>query len=94
MGKPVVSTDVGDVKSYFEKEECGFCVAVGDVNDMADKVSLLIEDKNMRTNMGKSARKFAVKNLDLRICAQKHALFYKSVAAEHRSGKRRYKGIL
>lgn len=88
MGKPVVSTDVGDVKTYLEQGQCGFCVPVGNIKEMANKISILLQDKAMRTKMGRNAREFAVKNLDLKICAQKHAVFYRKLAGEKRNIKK------
>lgn len=91
MGKPVVSTDVGDVKIYLEKGKCGFCVPVGDVQAMKEKLGILINDQHIRTKMGKNARIFAVKNLDLKICARKHAFFYKKLVAEKMISKKEAK---
>jgi len=91
MGKPIVSTDVGDVKIYLKKGQCGFCVPVGDVQAMKEKLSILINDQSTRQEMGKNARIFAVENLDLKICAQKHAFFYKKLVTEKMDLKERGK---
>lgn len=91
MGKPVVSTDVGDVKIYLEKGQCGFCVPVKDVQAMKDKLAILINDQDIRKKMGKNARVFTVKNLDLKICAQKHAFFYKKLVEEKMISKKEAK---
>ena len=88
MGKPVVSTDVGDVKTYLEQGQCGFCVPVGNTKETANKISILLQDKAIRTKMGRNAREFAVKNLDLKICARKHAVFYRKLAGEKRNIKK------
>jgi glycosyltransferase involved in cell wall biosynthesis len=87
MGLPIVSTDVGDVKIFLEDGNCGFCVPVGDIGGMADKISTLIKDQNMRSKMGLNARKFAVQNLDLKICAQRHAQFYRQILHNKRAMK-------
>lgn len=84
MAKPIVSTDVGDVKDYLERGRCGFCVPVGDVEQMKDRVLALVQDKGLREEMGRKAREFAVNNLDLKICAQKHAAFYRMIADQKR----------
>ncbi len=88
MGMPILSTDVGDVKSFLEQAQCGLCVPVSNVKEMADKFSLLIHDEALRIKMGKNARKFAVENLDLKICAQKHAFFYQKLVEENRNAKK------
>jgi len=85
MGMPIVSTDVGDVKNYLEQGQCGFCVPVGNIEEMAEKISILIQDKALRMRMGKNARDFAVANLDLKICARRHALFYRELAELNKS---------
>ena len=89
MGKPILSTDVGDVKGYLKKGRCGFCVPVGDVQAMKEKLTILINDQVSRKKLGKNARIFAVENLDLKICAQKHAFVYKKLVAEKNDFKER-----
>ncbi len=81
MGKPVVSTDVGDVALYLGKGDYGFCVPVSDLNALTEKVSFLIEDSVTRQLMGSQARDFAIKNLDLKICVLKHAKFYRMIVS-------------
>jgi glycosyltransferase involved in cell wall biosynthesis len=90
MGKPIVSTDVGDVKSYLEQGRCGFCVPVGDVDKMKESILTLIQDKDLRTEMGRNARQFAVKNLDLEMCAEKHASFYKELLHQKEKNNERF----
>ncbi len=81
MEKPVVSTDVGDVRRYIRDGENGFIVPVGDVRAMTEKVRALIEDERMRRTFGRRAREVAVRELDVGICAEKHAVFYRRIAA-------------
>jgi len=79
MEKAIVSTDVGDVSRYIRNGENGFVVPVGDVDALAEKVGILIEDKNLRHKFGKLARITAIKELDLEICANKHREFYMEI---------------
>jgi len=79
MEKAIVSTDVGDVSCYIRNGENGFVVPVGDVDALAEKVGILIEDKNLRHEFGKLARITAIKELDLEICANKHRKFYMEI---------------
>jgi len=76
MAKPIVSTDVGDVSKFITDGECGFVVPPRDGAALAEKVSVLVENKDLRDKFGKSARAKAVKELDAEICANKHRIFY------------------
>ncbi len=72
MGKPVVSTDVGDVPLYVQDGYNGFIVNVGDAVALADRLSSLINDKYMSETFGRRAREIAVIQLDVELCAQRH----------------------
>lgn len=79
MGKPVVSTDVGDVPFYVRDGENGYIVPVGDAERFAARISALGEDKRLREQFGQLSRQIAVERLDLGICAESHLAFYKSM---------------
>lgn len=79
MAKPIVSTDVGDVARFIKNRESGFVVAPRDPFALAEKVGLLIEDKDLRKKLGFNARNIALKHLDVDICAQKHEQLYREV---------------
>lgn len=76
MRKAIVSTDVGDVRRFIKDGENGFIVPPQDPEALAEKVSLLIEDKGLRNSFGKRARAVAVRELDVEICALRHRDFY------------------
>jgi len=76
MEKAIVSTDVGDVKRFIKDGENGFVVPPRDAKALAEKVSILIENENLRVKFGKLARAVAVKELDVDICVEKHRRFY------------------
>lgn len=77
MGKPIVSTDVGDVAHYIQDGENGFIVPIGNPAALAEKVEILMGNPELRTRFGKLAREVAVRNLDVQIAAQKHESFYR-----------------
>ncbi len=80
MAKPIVSTDVGDVAKFIKNGDNGFVVSIKDAVALAEKVSILIENKDLRKKFGQQAREVAVRYLDVDICAKKHAQFYKEIA--------------
>ena len=79
MGKAIVSTDVGDVAKFIKDGVSGYIVPIKNAFAMAEKVELLIENTALRKKVGKNARKIAVKNLDVDICAKKQAEFYREL---------------
>lgn len=79
MGKPVVSTDVGDVSLYVRDAINGFIVDVGDHGALKKRISYLINDKYMRCQFGRKCRKYAIKNLDISLCAQRHLEVYTKI---------------
>ena len=79
MAKPVVSTDVGDVSFYVRDGYNGFIVEVGNAHALKERVSSLIDDEGTRREFGHKARKIAVSELDITMCAQLHLEAYKQV---------------
>jgi len=60
MGIPVVVTDVGDNLLIVENEVNGFVVPVNDVDKMAEKISILLEDENLRKEIGNRNKEKAI----------------------------------
>jgi glycosyltransferase involved in cell wall biosynthesis len=78
MGLAVVSTDVGDVASFVEPN-AGAVVPIGAPGELARAVEELANDPGRRKRSGIAARRVAIENLDVRICAEKHADMYRSI---------------
>jgi len=81
MGKPIVSTDVGDVPRYVINGESGFVVPVGDASALADRIRYLARNPEARARMGKEARRVAIRSFDLDECARMHILMYQQIVA-------------
>jgi glycosyltransferase involved in cell wall biosynthesis len=79
MGKAIVATDVGDVKHFIRDGENGFVVPTRDPKALAEKIDILLNDSELRESFGVKARETAVEHLDISVCAQKHAEFYRQV---------------
>ncbi|MDP3143643.1 MAG: glycosyltransferase family 4 protein [Candidatus Omnitrophota bacterium] len=54
--KPIVAYNVGGAAEVIKDGVNGFLVPAGDVEDFANKVSLLLEDKELRQNMGRMGK--------------------------------------
>jgi glycosyltransferase involved in cell wall biosynthesis len=84
MKKAIVSTDVGDVKRFIKDGENGFIVPPRDPESLAEKVGILIENRELRDHFGNHGRAVAVRELDAEICAEKHRNFYLEVLGENK----------
>ena len=58
MKKPVVATNVGGVPEMMIDGKTGFLVQQGNYEQIIDKLSLLLEDKELAKKMGNEGRKF------------------------------------
>ena len=55
--KPVVAFDIGSTAEIIENGKTGFLVEKGNVEQLAEKLELLINDQKLRETMGESGRK-------------------------------------
>jgi glycosyltransferase involved in cell wall biosynthesis len=79
MEKPVVSSNVGDVSKFISNGENGFIVPPENYTALAEKVTILINDKGLREEFGRKTRLTATKYFDVDICVQKHNEFYRKI---------------
>jgi glycosyltransferase involved in cell wall biosynthesis len=62
MKKPVVATNVGGISELMKDNETGFLVEKGDADGWIEKLSMLVNDKQKREDMGNKGRKFVEEN--------------------------------
>ena len=71
-GLPVISTQEStEYRKLIENYQMGFNCRNNNAQDLADKIKILIEDKNKAMEMGKNARKCAEENFTRSITYQK-----------------------
>jgi glycosyltransferase involved in cell wall biosynthesis len=63
-GLPVISTPVGGIPELVDDGHEGYLVTPGDAGQLADKISILVKDGKMRTDMGHRARRKARTKVD------------------------------
>jgi glycosyltransferase involved in cell wall biosynthesis len=63
--KPVVAFRVSSNPELIEHEETGFLVETGHVEELADKVGMLIDSPELRDNMGNSGRDRVAKKFNM-----------------------------
>ena len=59
-GKAVIATPVGGTKDIVENGKNGMLVNVNDANMLAEKILALLDDREKRESLGKSAREFVI----------------------------------
>ena len=74
-GLPVVATKVGGIPEVVPDGRAGFLVAPGDIQGMADKLALLLNDPRLRKHFGEYGKKW-VKRFDLREQAPRFFTIY------------------
>ena len=70
MEKPVIATDVGGDKEMMIDKKTGFLVKEGDTNDVIKKLSKLLENKQMASEMGKEGAKFIKEQFNWNLVAK------------------------
>lgn len=75
VGKAIValSEEWSELREIVEGTECGIWSALGDAQGLADKLRVLIHDKNKTAAMGRSARAVFEKGYTRQVCAAKYA---------------------
>ena len=71
MNKPVVATNVGGIPELMKDNETGFLIEKGNSEQWIEKLSLLLNDKQKRENMGNAGRKFVEENFNWNKITQK-----------------------
>ena len=59
FGTPVVAANVSGLRDSVKNPHTGFLVDPSNTDEFADKISLLIRDKNLRDNMSENSIKWA-----------------------------------
>jgi glycosyltransferase involved in cell wall biosynthesis len=65
-GKPIVATRVGGIPELVSEGLSGFLVERNDTADAADKLMRLLQDSELRREMGEAGRKIVASKFDLK----------------------------
>ena len=70
MEKPVIATDVGGDKEMMVDKKTGFLVKEGDAEDVIEKISKILDDKQLAIEMGKNGSKFIKEQFNWELVAK------------------------
>lgn len=80
-GKPVIATRVGGISEVIEDGVNGFLVPPKSVEDLADSITKLIEDKDLKAKMGREGKKI-VQNYSWKKTADSVMRVYEAVTGK------------
>ena len=81
IGRPIVTTDNIGCRDVVTDGENGFLVPVKDAGALAEKLKALIEDKELRIEMGNASRKIAEKEFSVDDVIRKHLEIYQELVS-------------
>jgi glycosyltransferase involved in cell wall biosynthesis len=79
-GVPVVAFDVAGVSEVVIAGTTGYLVPAGDVDGLVERLSKLVTDEKLRSEMGLAARQHCAANFDIRAIAPRYLELYRAVA--------------
>jgi colanic acid/amylovoran biosynthesis glycosyltransferase len=81
MELPVVSTLHNGIPEGIVENKTGFLVAERDINALSEKISILIGDEKLRTEMGKRGRDFVLEKFDNQKLVKALSNYYQNLIA-------------
>ena len=78
MEKPVIATNAGGIPEMMEHGKTGFLVEEGNSNDLIDKISILLNNKELSIEMGKAGRQFVIKKFSWQVIAKRFLNYAKN----------------
>jgi glycosyltransferase involved in cell wall biosynthesis len=78
-GSPVVASRVGGVPEIVVDGETGFLVEPGDVDELHDRLALLLNDPGLAREMGRRARELIVERFTWQHCAARCLTSYREL---------------
>lgn len=81
MELPVISTFHNGIPEGIVENETSFLVAERDINALSEKISILIEDEQLRTEMGKKGRNLVLEKFDNQKLVKELYAYYQNLTS-------------
>jgi glycosyltransferase involved in cell wall biosynthesis len=78
-GLPIVATAVGGVPNLLENGREGFIVQPGNVQDLSNAVSCILQNRELRQSLGRAAAQRARENFDVSAMVQAYEEMYENL---------------
>ena len=78
MKKPVIATNAGGIPEMMDHKKTGFLVKEGDPKDLIEKISILLNDKELASKMGNAGREFVINNFSWDVIAKRFLEYAKN----------------
>jgi glycosyltransferase involved in cell wall biosynthesis len=82
-GVPLVATDVGAVREILEDGKTAFVVPPNDPSAIAARVLILLNDPELRHEMGEAARSRALALFDTEVCINRYLKVFETALRRH-----------
>ncbi len=79
MSKAIVTTNAPGCKEVVEDGVNGFLVPIKDYKSLAEKIEVLIDNKELREKFGKNSRIKAVNEFDIKVVVDKYLKVYEEI---------------
>ena len=79
IGRPIITTNSIGCKETVEDGYNGYLIPIKDSATLAEKLEILIEDKELRNRMGQNSRNLAERDFSLDNVIEKHLEIYKEL---------------
>ncbi|MCL6349812.1 glycosyltransferase family 4 protein [Pectobacterium polaris] len=76
---PIIASDVGGISECVKDHSNGYLTKRGDAEDLAAKITVLLEDKELRLKMGKTGREIFENNFIFDVMYEKTISVYKNL---------------
>ena len=77
--KPIVASDVGGLVELIDDSRTGLIFKAGDATDLEAKLTLLLEDDQKRSQMGRAAREWVIGNRQWRNMTERYIGIYQAM---------------
>jgi len=76
LGKPVIATSGGGTNEIIINNNNGFLIDPGNVNQLIEKINILIENKVLINEFGKNGKQMVMKKFNLGIITKQYISLY------------------